>query len=162
MQRNWRGEDGSMLVETLVAILILSFGLLAMAQVSAFSVMSSKSYGRDGSRTTAYAHSKMDELQSLNFADTTTNTCQAYPFPATGVGLTAGGSTPPTAPAANYVDYLDSAGVRTTAGNALFTRQWEILDDAANVKRIIVTVTSTRSYRSGTPPSTTLITFKTP
>ena len=41
MQRDWRCEDGSMLVETLIAILILSIGLLAMAQVSVFSVMSS-------------------------------------------------------------------------------------------------------------------------
>jgi Tfp pilus assembly protein PilV len=162
MQRDWRGEDGSMLVETLIAILILSVGLLAMAQVSVFSVMSSKSYGRDASKSTAFAHSKLDELQSLSFADTTTNTCQVFPFPADGAGLTAGGSIAPSDPVANYADYLDSSGVRTASGSALFTRQWQILDDDTNVKRIIVTVTSIRSYRNGIPPSTTLVTFKTP
>jgi hypothetical protein len=162
MRQGRRGEDGSMLVETLIATLILLSGLLAMAQVSVFSVMSSKSYGRDGSKTTAFAHSKIDELQSLNFTDITTNISQAYPFPATGAGLTAGGSIPPTNPVDKYVDYVDSSGVRTTAGSARFVRQWQILDDAANVKRIIVSVTSTGSYHNGTPPSTTLVTFKTP
>jgi len=162
MRRDWSGEDGAMLVEVLIALLVLLIGLMAMAQVSVFSVMGSKSYGRDGSKTTAYAHAKMDELQSLSFTDTTTNTCQDYPFPATGVGLTAGGSIPPTAPAASYVDYLDADGVRTAPGPSLFTRQWQIFDDSASVKRIIVTVTSTKSYRNGTPPATTLVTFKTP
>jgi hypothetical protein len=162
MQQDWQGEDGSMLVETLIAILILLIGMLAMAQVSVFSVMSSKSYGRDSSKTTAFAHSKIDELQSLKFTDTTTDISHAYPFPTTGFGLTAGGSIPPTNPVDKYVDYVDSSGVRTTSGSAWFTRQWQILDDAADVKRIIVTVSSTRSYRNGIPPSTTLVTFKTP
>ena len=164
MRKNWSDESGLTLVESLIAILILLFGLLAMAQALTFSVVASKTHGRDAAKATAYAHDKMQELTNLLFDDTTTNVTVNPPYPATGTGLTAGGSIPPAAPVAGYVDYLNSAGARTDAGNAVFTRQWQITDDPAltDMKRITVTVTSTRSFRLGTRPSTTVVTEKTP
>ncbi|MEJ2244673.1 MAG: hypothetical protein P8Y80_01100, partial [Acidobacteriota bacterium] len=115
-------------------------------------------------KATAAAHDKMEELTDLLFDDTTTNLTVNAPYTSDGVGLTAGGSIPPAAPAAGYVDYVDAFGARTTSGNALYTRQWQIIDDGAvtDLKRIIVTVTSNKSFQAGTPPSTTIVTEKTP
>jgi Tfp pilus assembly protein PilV len=144
----------------MIALLILLYGLLALAQVLAFSVVASKTFGRDATKATAAAHDKMEELTSLDFSDTTTNVTVAG-FPANGVGLTAGGGIPPAAPVASYADYLDAAGVRTTATAAAYTRQWQIINDSSNVKRIIVAVTSKKSFKYGTAPSTTVVTYKT-
>lgn len=155
-------ERGMTLVETMIALLILLSGLMAMAQVLAFSVVASKTFGRDSTRATAFARDKMEELDSLSFADVHANVTVNPPYPTDGVGLTAGGSIPPTSPAAGYCDYLDSAGARTTSAAALYTRQWQIMADGTNVKKIIVAVTSNKSFRYGTAPSTVLVTQKTP
>jgi Tfp pilus assembly protein PilV len=155
-------ERGMTLVETMIALMVLLFGLMAMAQVLAFSVVASKTYGRDATKTTAFARDKMEELESLSFTDVHANVTVNPPYPTNGVGLTAGGSVPPAASVAGYCDYLDSAGVRTTSAAALYTRQWQILADATNIKRIIVAVTSNKSFRYGTAPSTVLVTQKTP
>jgi Tfp pilus assembly protein PilV len=161
MQAGTTNECGMTLVETTMATLILLVGLLAMAQILAFSVIASKTYGRDSTKVTTAAQDKMEELTTLKFTDTSTNVTVAAPFPANGVGLTAGGSIPPASPAAHYVDYLDATGARTTADNSFYTRQWEIINDSTTLKRIIVAVTSRKSFRFGTPPTTTVVTFKT-
>ena len=164
MNRKLFDESGMTLVEALIAILILLAGLLAMAQALTFSVVASKTHGRDATKVTASANDKMQELKILEFDDITTDITVNPPYPATGTGLTAGGSVSPADPVAGYVDYLDASGARTAAGEALFTRQWQIIDDpaGAELKRIIVSVTSNRSFRMGTPPSTTIVTEKTP
>jgi len=162
MQQDMSDDSGLTMVETMIATLILLFGLLAMAQVLAFSIVASKTLGRDATKATAYAHDKMEELTGLNFADTTTNVTVPAPFPANGAGLLAGGSIPPNAPTANYVDYLDANGVRTAVGAPFYTRQWQIVNDTANLKRIIVVVTSQKSFKYGTAPTATAVTYKTP
>ncbi len=161
MHKTSSGESGMTLVETMIATLIMAVGLLALTQALVFSVVVSKSYGRDATRATAAAHDKMQELTGLQFTDTTTNVTVAAPFPANGVGLTAGGSIPPAASVAGYVYYLDNAGTRTNQAAAACTRQWQIVNDAANIKKIIVVVTSNRSFRNGVAPSTTLVTYRT-
>jgi Tfp pilus assembly protein PilV len=155
-------ERGMTLVETMIALLVLLVGMMTMAQVLAFSVVASKTLGRDSTKATAFARDKMEELESLSFTDVHTNVTVSSPYPTNGVGLTAGGSIPPASPAAEYCDYLDSAGVRTTSAAALYTRQWQILVVGTNVKKIIVAVTSNKSFRYGTAPSTVLVTQKTP
>lgn len=161
MHKTSSGENGMTLVETMCATLIMAFGLLAMCQALVFSVMVSKSYGRDATQATAAAHDKMQELTGLQFADTTTNVSLAAPYPTNGVGLRAGGSIPPAGAVTGYVDYVNFSGVRTNQADSAYTRQWQIIDDAANIKRIIVAVTSNRSFRTGEAPSTTLVTCKT-
>ena len=79
MRKNWSDESGLTLVESLIAILILLFGLLAMAQALTFSVVASKTHGRDAAKATAYAHDKMQELTNLLFDDTTTNVSRSSP-----------------------------------------------------------------------------------
>lgn len=161
MRKKLPDESGMTLVEAMIAMLVLLVGLLAVAQVIVFNTLAGKAYGRDATQATAAAHDKMEELTGLAFTDTTTNITVAPPFPANGVGLTAGGSIPPAAPAAGYCDYLDTAGVRTTAGAAAYTRQWQVINDSATLKRIIVAVTSNKSLRHGIAPSTTAVTYKT-
>lgn len=160
-RRRFSDETGFTLVECLIAIVILLLGLLVLAQVLAFSVVVSKTCGRDATKATASAHDKMEELTALQFADTTTNVTVAAPYPADGVGLRAGGSIPPADPVAGYVDYLDTAGVRATAAAALYTRQWQIIDDSTQMKRIIVAVISKNGYKYGKAPTTTVVTYKT-
>lgn len=160
LRSEWHSENGFTLVENLIAMLILTFGLLAVGQLLAISLVINKNNGRDASKTAVFAHDKMEELGSLSFTDTTTNLTVDPPYPANGVGLTAGGIIVPAAPVAGYADYLDDGGTRTAPGNAAFTRQWQIINDASNLKRIIVSVTSNKSFRYGTPPITVLVTCK--
>jgi Tfp pilus assembly protein PilV len=163
MKTDLKNESGMTLVESLIAIVILLFGLLAMAQALAFSVIASKTYGRDSGLATAAAHDKMEELIGLAFNDTTTNVTVNPPYPTSGTGLTAGGSVYPSGPAAGYSDYLNASGSRTTSASATaYTRQWQIINESATSKRIIVTVRSNKSFDYGVAPSTTLITRKTP
>jgi Tfp pilus assembly protein PilV len=162
MSRDFKNERGMTLVESTMAILILLVGMLAMAQVLAFSVVASKTYGRDSGKVTAAAHDKMEELSGLQFSDTTTNVTVAPPYPANGTGLTAGGSVYPASATTGYVDYIDLTGGRTSSSAAAYTRQWQIINDSTNQKRIIVSVASNKSFRYGVAPSTTLVTQKTP
>ncbi len=162
MPKNLKNETGMTLVEVMIEMLVMLFGLLSMAQVLTFSVIASKTYGRDSTKATAAAHDKMEELTGLSFTDTKTNVTVDAPFTADGVGLKAGGSVAPSAAVNGYADYLDEAGARTSAGDAFYTRQWQIIDVSASLKRIMVSVTSNKSFDYGVVPATTLVTEKTP
>ncbi len=162
MHKRLRDESGITLVESMIAMLIMLAGLLAMAQVITFCVVAGKTYGRDATKTTASAHDKMEELTGLDFSDTTANVAVDAPFPANGSGLSAGGSIAPSAPVPGYADYLDFTGSRTTAAAAAYTRQWRIIDNSSSLKTIMVSVTSNRSFEFGEAPSTVLVTQKTP
>ncbi len=153
-------ERGFTLIEAMIAILIMLCGLLAIGQILTFCLVASKTYGRDATRATTFAHDKMEELTGLGFTDTTTNVTVAAPFTTDGVGLTQGGSVPPATPATGYSDYLDISGARTAAEGAAYTRQWQIIDDSTGLKRVIVTVTSNKTFRYGSAPATTMVTFK--
>jgi Tfp pilus assembly protein PilV len=157
-----KDQSGMTMVESMIAILILLSGLLAMAQVMVVSVMASKTFGRDAGKTTAAAHDKMEELTGLPFADTTTNVTVAPPYSSNGAGLTAGGDIDPGTQVEGYVDYLDHAGLRTSSADAAYTRQWEIIDESTHLKKIIVSVRSNQSFQYGTAPSTVLVTQKAP
>lgn len=132
-----REEDGMTLVESMMAILVLSAGLLMMAQVLAVSVIASKTHGRDAGKTVVSARDKMEELRALPFNAST---------------LAAG----------EYVDYLNSDGTTGAAGSADYTRQWWVTDVSGTRKQIVVTVTSNRSFEYGEAPSTTLVSEKAP
>ena len=154
-------EAGLSLVETLVAMLILVVALLSLSELFGLAILLNKNHGRDASKATAFAHDKMEELNGLAFGDTTTSVTVDPPYPATGIGLSPGGSIPPGTPSTNYVDYLDQNGVRTTAANAAFTRQWQITAESGTLKRISVAVTSNRSFGQGPAPATVSVTYKT-
>jgi len=166
-------EHGLTLIETMIAMLILMVALVSLAQVFGVAMVLNKNHGRDASKTTTFAHDKMEELTRLTFTrvpatkDTTSN-LTVNPvngvYPATGVGLTTGGSIPPVAAAAGYTDTLDINGARTTvAADIAFRRQWQIEEPVVgnvNLLRISVSVTSTRSFNVGTAPATVQVTLK--
>jgi prepilin-type N-terminal cleavage/methylation domain-containing protein len=157
-----KNENGMTLVESMIAILILTVGLLTMAQVLAFSIMASKTHGRDAGKTTAAAQEKMEELVGLRFSDTTTDVRVSPSNLTGGTGLTAGGSVYPSDPVQGYADYIDLTGNRISDSDAAYTRQWQITNNSATLKTISVSVTSNKSFQYGTAPSTVLITQKAP
>ena len=87
--RSWKNkcrvadEAGFSLVETLIAMFILVVALLALSQLFSMAIVLNKNGGRDATKTTVFAHDKMEELNSLAFGDTTTNVSVDPPYPAT-------------------------------------------------------------------------------
>jgi prepilin-type N-terminal cleavage/methylation domain-containing protein len=161
MKSHLKSTSGFTLVESMIAMFILLVGLLGLAQVLTFGVIASKAYGRDAGQATIAARDKMEELMELQFTDTTTNLTTNPPFSANGVGLTPGGSIYPADPVSAYSDKLDSAGNRTATASAVdYLRQWRIVNESATLKTISVSVRSTKSFRFGVAPSTTLVTHK--
>ena len=156
-------KGGFSLIETMIAMFIMVFALISLAQLMALAIVVNKNQGRDATKATGFAHDNMEELTGLAFTDTTTNV-SVSPFSVTAsTGLSAGGNLPPTAPAANYSDTLDQFGARTTIpGSIAFTRQWQITNVNA-MKQIAVAVTSNKSFRSGNGalPVTVSVTLKT-
>ena len=159
---NSKNESGMTLVESLIAVLILSVGLLTLAQVLAFSIMASKTHGKDAGKATAAAQEKLEELVGLQFSDVTTDLTVNPPASTGGTGLTQGGSVYPSEPVSGYSDYVDATGSRIEAADAAYTRQWQITNNSATLKTIAVSVTSNKSFQYGTAPSTVLITQKAP
>ncbi len=157
-------KGGFSLIETMIAMFIMVFALISLAQLMALAIVVNKNQGRDATKATGFAHDKIEELTGLAFTDTTTNV-SVSPFSVTAsTGLSAGGNLPPTAPAANYSDTLDQFGARTTIpGSIAFTRQWQITNVNATLKQITVAVTSNKSFRSGNGalPVTVSVTLKT-
>ena len=138
MKRCLKEESGLTLVESLMAMLILVGGLLLMAEVLTLSVIASKTHGRDSGKATAFARAKMEELAGLPFnsAELEENT---------------------------YSEYLTVDGNTGEGDSAAYVRQWEIIDDdPGSLKRVIVTVSGSRSFQYGTPPSTVLVTQMAP
>ncbi len=162
MVRKMKNECGITLVETMIAVLILVVGLLSMAQVLAFSVIASKTHGRDSGKITAAARDKMEELMALQFTDTASDTTVYPNASAGGEGLKAGGVVYPGTPQDKYHDHLDDSGARTTdPNNVVYTRQWNISNNAdSTLKKITVSVVKNRGLQMGTVPSTLLISYK--
>jgi prepilin-type N-terminal cleavage/methylation domain-containing protein len=96
-------ERGFTLIETIVAALILTTALVALAQLLAVSVRMHK-LGRDSAQATRLAQDKFEELMKLNFA---------------------------TAPALSTVSCADSLGANTAncfdaPASTGFTRRWRV------------------------------------
>jgi Tfp pilus assembly protein PilV len=159
-----RCQRGVTMLETLIATVILLVGVMAQVGLFGVTVVQNWNQGDRATRTTEFAQDKMEQLMVLNFADTTTNTAV---YPATtigGTGLTPGGSVPPAAPVAGYVDYLDSAGtIQAGAAGAAYRRQWSMTVNAAgNLKTITVVASALTSPGggAGVAPSTTLVSMQ--
>jgi prepilin-type N-terminal cleavage/methylation domain-containing protein len=154
-------QRGFTVLEVMIATLIFlvaSTGILGMITVAA---VRNAGHGAQGTRTTEYASSKMEQLMALQFTSLgpstmTPSTSYPSPFPAT----TAGNCADP-----NYCDYIvqgtNSDTVSTSPTGAGYMRQWQIsLDPTGNVKTVTVIATSLQVI--GTiAPSTTLISQRT-
>ena len=161
-----RSERGIGLIETMVALLLILIGLLAVMSLFTVASAGNTNQGEYATRTTEYAQYKMEQLLKLSFSDSTTNTT-ALPGGGTGLGsgLTPGGSVGsvnPASPVSGYVDYLDNAGnLLTSSSGWFYKRQWQIaLDAASRMKTITVLAIARNGAGPGVKPSSTLVCFK--
>ena len=169
-RKSVQGERGASLIETVVAMLILTIGVMGVMGVLSYAVTQNWNQGDRSTRTTEYAQDKMEQLLALSFTDSTSNTA-VYPTTSTGgtgLGGTMSGSTTvggvvSGSPVSQYVDYIDTAGnLQTTSTDALYVRQWSIAtNSSANLKTVTVVVRALISSGNGAnAPSTTLVSMK--
>ena len=157
-------SHGVSLLETMLAtgiLLVMAAGLLAMGILA---TSTTENQGHLAARTTEYAQDKMEQLLALAWNDPFSDTTV---FPATitgGTGLTIGGSSDPSAPVAQYVDYLDVNGnllTGTAPAGWFYKRVWQISSPSANVKQITVTAVVASGVGRGLAPRSTLAAMKT-
>ena len=164
-----RSERGIGLVETMVALLLMIIGLLAVMSLFTVASAGNTNQGDYATRTTEYAQYKMEQLLRLSFSDSTTDTT-VFPPAATGgtglgSGLTAGnsvGSVNTASPVSGYVDYLDNGGnLLPSSSGWFYKRQWRIaLDATGSMKTVSVIAIARNAAGPGIRPSSTLVCFK--
>lgn len=155
------------LLETMIALIILIIATVGIMGLGAISMATTENQGHLAARTAEYAQDKIEQLMSLSYGDSTTDTTQFPAVSTGGSGLTVGGSTDPsnpvTSPGTGYVDYLDISGQPTTStGNWYYIRVWQISTYSTTVKQITV-VTKVKSQvgaPSGALPQSTLSSLK--
>jgi hypothetical protein len=159
-------DSGSILVETVVALGILLVVMAGVVSMDGIATNYTENYGHLSARAAEYAQDKMEQLLSLAYGDTTTDT-RVFPSTATGgSGLAQGGSSDPNAPAANYVDYLDVNGVLlpstgTTAPTGwYFKRVWAVSIPSPNLKQITVSTTVSLAFGRMRKPQSTMVALK--
>ena len=161
-------ERGFSLVETVFALGILMIVSLGLLPLGIIATTTTENQGHLMARTTEYAQDKIEQLLSLSYGDSTSDT---RVFPSTelgGSGLTVGGSADPEAPVELYVDYLDVNGTLVPSEGTdapegwFYQRVWEVEVVSTNLKEITVT-TIVRSAvgNVGRVPSTTVKALKT-
>lgn len=108
-----RREAGFTLIEALIAIVILSFGLIAITNLMLVAA-TSNTVANQSTAATSIASAQLEQLKALTFAD---------------AGLTAGGSV-----------VSDTAYVSDTpvAGVGVIHTRWQIVDVDATTKYIVV------------------------
>jgi len=163
------GEHGVTIVETLIAILILTIGVLGT--MSLLALAGTQNWNQDrATRVTEYAADKMEQLLALNFGDAASNTT-VYPTGSSGgtglggsmAGSTTVGGVTAGSSVSQYVDYVDSVGsVQSTSTNANYIRQWSISTNALGDLKTITVVTRALILSANGPaaPSTTLVSRK--
>lgn len=160
-----RRESGTTLIETMIAASVLLIGVLGL--VGTLAVAESKNWNRGdrATRATEYAEDKMEQLLSLSFTDTTTDTTVYPPAITGGTGLTVGGGIVVGSPVTGYVDYVnDNGSQQTSSTTASFVRQWSVSVNAGgNLDTITVKVSPVDTIdlnSAGAAPAITLVCTK--
>jgi hypothetical protein len=169
------------LIETVIALAVLFIVAAGLMGLGAVAVMTTENQGHLATRTAEYAQDKMEQLMSLKYGDDSSDTisadCVLYLVDddcTTGAaGLLPGGSLDFSAPANDYVDYLDREGNPLGGGAAapagwFYMRVWRIDDNASDatlpvgIKRITVSCRTSRTVemRAGDRLTATLTTLK--
>ncbi len=161
-------ENGVTLVETVVATGILLVAMSGLMSISFVATVTTENQGHLAARTTEYAQDKMEQLLVLAYGDSTSDTTVFPAVNAGGKGLAIGGSSPPSAAVAGYVDYLDVDGKLLGGGvNApatwFYKRMWQITNPpgTTNLKQVTVTTTVAWSMGKTALPTSTVTTLKT-
>jgi type II secretory pathway pseudopilin PulG len=158
-------ERGTTLIETMVALTVL---LIAMSGLMALAGMSSHTTENNGhlaARTAEDAQDKMEQLLTLKYGDTISDTTVFPAVDVGGTGLAIGGSSDPTAPVAGYVDWLAADGSLLGGGvappaNWFYERVWQVTQFSATVKLISVTVTTQWAFGKASLPKSTVSAMK--
>ena len=79
------GEDGTTLIETLIALTVLALGISGLLDMVTLTAKLTEDQGHLAARATEYAQDKMEQLLALKFGDTSSNTAL---FPAGAAGGT--------------------------------------------------------------------------
>jgi len=169
-----RGEEGTSILEVLIASAILVTLMAGLLSLVGLAISTTENQGHLAARTTEYAQDKMEQLMALTYNDSTSDT---RTFPAAGsggTGLAVGGSSNTNAPVALYVDYLDDSGnlcgttgaacvapVGTTPPTGWFyQRCWQVTLVSTNLKQVTVTATIARGFGGAMKASSTLTVLK--
>lgn len=160
-------NSGFSLVETVVALGLLTGAVISLAQLFAISTESNL-----GSRTRTYAvvlaQQKLEQLRGLTYGfgedglpltDVESDTSASVATATGGTGLSPSPASALDENTPGYVDYLDGFGAPLGAGpqppgGAVYTRRWSIEPlpaDPGNV--VIIQVLVTRRGRVGAAPS---------
>ncbi len=161
-----RSDRGTTIIETAIAVGIMSIVLLGLAGMAAMATSLTENQGHLNARTTEYAQDKMEQLLGLAYGDSTSNTA-VFPAPITGgTGLTIGGSSDPSSVVAGYVDWLDangnllaSAGVTAPSG-WYYERVWQVQSAGTNLKQVTVTTAVRYSVARAQLPQSTVTAIK--
>jgi hypothetical protein len=175
MTANVRSEEGTTIIEVVIASAILVTLMAGLMSLGGLAISTTENQGHLAARTTEYAQDKMEQLCALAYNDSTSDT-RVFPANDTGgSGLAAGGSANPSSPVALYVDYLDENGNLCGAAGAscaapvgttpptgwFYQRVWSITVVATNLKQITVTATIARGFGGANKASSTLAVLKT-
>jgi type II secretory pathway pseudopilin PulG len=156
-----RGDEGSSLVEVMVATGLLATSLVTLAQLFGMATRSNIA-----SRSTTYAavlaQQKVEELRALTWgfdpaglpiSDTTSNIAVNPEQPNGGSGLRPSPSTALNENTQGYVDYVDQFGNKVGTGGttpptgAIYTRRWSIQPLPTNPNNtLVLQVLVTRNF----------------
>ncbi len=155
-------ERGTTLIETSIACGILLVTLAGLMSMGTIATMHTENQGHLAPRTTEYAQDKMEQLLSLAYGDTASDTVSFPTVNIGGSGLVPGGSINTAAPVNLYVDWLAQEGSLLGGGTAppanwFYERVWQIacvaatctLDPATGLERGVKQIGITVTVRSG-------------
>ena len=155
-----RNQSGMSLIETVIALAILLVVSAGIMGVAAIATLTTENQGNLSARTAEYAQDKLEQLISIAYTDTITDTtvfpavnsggtglyvCATLPCSVGTVAGSADPDTPVTGPGTGFVDYLDKTGTPLTVVGGVapadwfYIRVWQISQFAANVKQITIT-----------------------
>ena len=176
-------EDGTTLIEVIVASAILVTLMAGLMGLLGMSISTTENQGHLAARTTEYAQDKMEQLLTMSFgdaiSDSTVPLTSGGQMQTTGTGLSVGGSYDPAAPVTKYVDYLDQSGNLCGSASALaatppcaapvgttpptnwfYQRVWKVESVSATLKQITVTATIARGFGGGNKAVSVLTVLK--
>jgi hypothetical protein len=177
--RRLADEEGTTLIETSIACGILLVTLAGLMSMGTIATMHTENQGHLAPRTTEYSQDKMEQLLSLAYGNTSSNTVVFPTAIGGGSGLAIGGSANTAAPANNYVDWLGQDGSLLGGGTAapatwFYERVWQVTcasaayvpaqacadNPATGVKQIFITVTVRSSIGNFMLPRSTVMALK--
>lgn len=157
----WTAERGFSLLETLVAVTIMTAGLAALAQMFVIGTQSNRS-ARVTTFAATLADEKMEQLRGLTWgfdtlglplSDTSTDTTQVPAAATGGTGLTPSPAGSLAANTAGYCDFLDEnggslGGGTTPPANTVYVRRWSIEPLPTNPNNTLVLQVLATRYRN--------------